>query len=76
MSPHWVIDENALTTNHTITYFAKKGFIVHKQEIEGNVYTLTLTFVATTARNGTTIYCSSLDTHSDEAVLLILNGKY
>jgi hypothetical protein len=76
LNPHWVIDGHALAYSDSIEKAAEEGYIIQRQESADYIISLSLMFNATMEKNGSTIYCSSINTHSNEAVLLVLRGKY
>ena len=76
LNPHWVIDGAALAYSDSIERAAEDGYIIQRQETTDHIYLLSLMFNATLDKNGTTIYCSSFNTHSNVAVVLVLSGKF
>ena len=76
LNPHWVINGQALSFRDSIERIsAEEGFIIQRQETTDHASSLSLMFNTTMEKNGTTIYCSSFNTHSDEAILLVMSGK-
>ena len=76
LNPHWVIDGQALAFRDSIERIAaQEGYIIQRQETADHVSSLSLMFNTTMKKNGTTIYCSSFNTHSNVAILLVMSGK-
>ena len=74
---HWVIDEETqlFTDSAAVEMARSKGYLISKkQDNMTNIASLMLTFNVTMDKNGTEIYCSSLATNSDIAVLLTIIG--
>ena len=74
-SAHWVIDEKQLAFTDSVEMAKSEGYLISKkQDTMTNITSLMLTFNVTMDKNGTEIYCSSLATSSDIAVLLTIIG--
>ena len=75
-SAHWVIDEEPrqFTDSVEMVIRNEEYLISKKQNTMTNITSLMLTFNVTMDKNGTEIYCSSLATNSDVAVLLTIIG--
>lgn len=73
-NPHWAINHSSLTFDGVVEAYRKKGFLIEEQ-VDGDITTLSLTVNATGDRNGTEVYCSSRNTHTDSAFLFIISGK-
>ena len=74
VNPHWVINNHALDHEDMITLFMTQGFISEKED-SLSMTTLTLRVNVTADKNGTEVYCSSLDTHSHTAILITISGN-
>lgn len=72
VNPHWVIDDFAY--DHENALMSSQGFLFEKEE-SMSMTTLTLRVNVTADKNGTEVYCSSLDTHSDIALLIAISGN-
>ena len=71
VNPHWVINDIALEHENVLT---SQGFLFEKVD-SMSLTTLTLKVHVTADKNGTEVYCSSLDTHSDIALLITISGN-
>ena len=72
-SPHWVIDEVPQQFTDSVEMFRSEEYLISKKQ-DTMTASLMLTFNVTMDKNGTKIYCSSLATNSDVAVLLTIIG--
>ena len=74
-SAHWVIDEVPQQFTDSVEMVRIEEYLISKkQDTMTNIASLMLTFNVTMDKNGTKIYCSSLATNSDVAVLLTIIG--
>ena len=72
VNPHWVINDFAL--DHENVELMRQGFLVEKQDSMSTTM-LILRVNVTADKNGTEVYCSSLDSHSDIALLITISGN-
>ena len=74
-SAHWVIDEAPRRFPDSVEMVRSGEYLISKkQDAMKNIASLMLIFNVTMDKNGTEIYCSSLATNSDVAVLLTIIG--
>ena len=76
LNPHWNINNQALAFRDSVESISRQGFFISRQDKPDHHTTLILRVNATEERmNGTEIFCSSLRTHSNTAVLLTISGN-
>lgn len=74
----WVVNStHGLFHTRKVMQLADEGFFLDYEDKENRVTVLTLRVNATASKNGTKIYCTTVDTNpprSNTALLLTING--
>ena len=75
LNPYWVVDNVPGTQEYYLNRLRNMGFFIGRSSNNG-ITTLSLRVTATMDKNGTEIFCSSVDgVRTDKAVLFVIQGK-
>ena len=76
LDSYWVVDRFPGSTQQHRTVLGNRGFFIRKT-LQDGVATLSLTVTATVGKNGTVVFCSSIESFmTDTAVLLVIQRKF
>lgn len=75
LEPYWVVNNDPGLEPSQVTWLSNRGFFIADKRVEGGLAMLSLKVNGTADKNGTVVFCSSVQSiRSNPADLLIITG--